>query len=402
VMISSVKGMAECLSNLGQNYSFSLLGKNRYFTNPSYKIVRDTIEELKPEIEDILLIYYYGHAEIVFKDLCLLAYSDLSHSKQELNPIARENCTLQNLVKCAGGQDFKKVIVIMDSCHSGHAATGLGSLVDKWCLFSSTGDSIQYETPKSNPFTESIISILSNEDLREVAASPGDDALTIKALADKVKSNISDINGLDPRLIGNFSEFKFAPVKLSIQVPINNSAPYNSIYRKLFIIGSLFNSREAKEHRLSLGTLRELLKHDPTFFVTDRSGKKVLISDGTLRDYMHIGSLLELWREINDDVWIRVDKNEIDQEGSLFNKLIVSGVFRLLPEGMDESTIRRFVRDILHTYNEPTFWRIDKMILDKYGPWQHDLEPKYKKIMFRLLGYSKVLKLASIDTFFPR
>jgi hypothetical protein len=402
VMSASIKGMAECLSNLGPGYSFSLIGKGGYFANPSYKKVRDTIEKLSAENDDVFFIFYYGHAQIGINNLCLLAYSDLSSSKRKPTSGLLENCTLENLVKVVIAQGFSKVMVILDCCHSGYAATGLGSWVPYWSLFSSTGSSVQYEASQSNPFTDAIISTLSDEDLRAAASRPGDTALTVESLANFVKSKVANENGLDPKLTGNFSDFNFAPIKLNIQASINSSAPNKSLYKKLFAIGCLFNAKGLEKHQLPFGAIRTALERDPTFFITDRSGKKVLISDGTLREYMHIGTLLGLWKENGRDAWISVDDKKIDPEGTLFNKFIVSGVFRYLPVGMEPSTLRRAVREILHADNEPTFWRIDKVIQDKHGQWQNEIEPKYKRIMIRLLGYSKVLRQASADTFFPR
>ncbi|MFC1634205.1 hypothetical protein ACFL5Z_05135 [Planctomycetota bacterium] len=395
----SVELFSKAISNLGPGHCFSLLGRRGYFIDSRFTTVRNSIEKSpEPRPGDVLLIYYYGHARISLDSICVLGFPEVGKDKQP-SEAKEKRCSLGRLVECANARGYKRLVVVLDSCHSVRGIDSLRGVEGKWALLSSTGPDAQFEDQTSNPFTHEIVRVLTDADLRENIAAPGDISLSLTQLHKFVRDVVGGQQGLDPQLNGTLKEFSIAPVTVKLSPAVNEESPPKSLYMKLFRIAQFLGANKSS---VAFSSLKSKLKGDPSFLITDAAGNRVFISDATLLDYMYIGELLGLWKASSDRAWIAVGTRRVDSYGSRFNQYIVKGVLKHLPAEADVAGIRRCVRDIMRQDYEPTYFRILRGLHDKYGPWQRELEPKYKRIMIRLLGYSRVLHRASSDTFFPR
>ncbi len=398
----SINSMSQALVSLGDEYSFKLLGKKGYYKNPSAKTIRNDIEKIPRQDHDsVFLLYYYGHAGIISDDKTIFAFSELTKSTYTTE-VTKIKCSFERLIEHITDRGFQKLIIFLDCCHSGLAATNITGLEANWALFSSTGRKVQTVDSLSNSFTQNIFRYLTDIDLIEKAANPGATSLTVKLLADAVTNTVSNITGLSPTLSGHLHDFPMVSVKIRTPAAVNRYAPKKSLYNKLFTIALLFNNSNVVASKINFILLKRLLKKDQIFYVVNSEGKPVLISDYTLKEYMHIGSLVKLWDELGGDEWRANPSNLIDSEGTLYNKYLVEGVLSHLPKEVREAEIKKCVYEILHVDLEPTYFRINKELQDKYGPWQTNLIQRYRKILIALLGYAHVLKRASFHTYFPR
>lgn len=398
--------MSETLSSHGE-YGFnwpapepeSPILPPKILRNPKRTQVIDLISEVKPQENDLFLLYYFGHGFVGNGGELVLAYkgADISGDTSRFSL----NSTIGELI----AQGFSRLIIIVDCCHAGLSAPGLQIVAQgaQYYLMASTGGGRSYFDTYGGEFSRALANALSyyNVDvLRDVRRN----AVTFEKWFEAAKGLVESQS---PTSDGRLGNEVLRPYQAALSSSVNRLAPAKSIYNKLYLlldlIGSAVLSLEAIYKELKE---RDLYPFQISSVSEDGQVVARFVTPEKVREYLNLLTDLSLVSrqkegKKNETLWKLTAKGSraVAKDGALFNTELIDAVFRWLPDGVTADSINSILFELASRAVLPKVLYVEQSLIER------DLAVMKRaslRIALQLLAYAGVIQRATSDTFFPR
>lgn len=387
--------MEEVLTSLG-DYSFAWADndKPRILKDKSRSQILSVLEKIDdPPRDSLFLLYYFGHGFFGNNgNLCL--------SLPGVSATNSEQYTLQSLVQEIIGRGFKRVIIIVDSCHSGfaHQTISISNNID-YFLMPSTGTGYSHFDENGGKFTRALSDALSIKN-RKKLRDPGKDGVTFSTWFDYARGEVEK-SSQAPVSSGSLGDEILVESEIIPPAHRNFSAPLRSVYTKLYYILEVLYDGERTLDQIAEEIDRQELA---AFKITvNHEGELIegYVSRSKLLEYLNILAGVKFIVQNKDNsAWAlsQSGKEAVQNSGQLYNEKLVTGIFDWLPGRLSKKVLIKILSDLATKCQLPNIRNIERVLVEKNISW---FDRKKLRHSLRLLSYAGVIQRGSIDTYFP-
>jgi hypothetical protein len=395
---SNIQAITEALTRLG-SYSFTWpkstvperIGGNR--TAVSHKLDSFRTQKVIPTEDDIFLLYYFGHGIIKNNQLCL-SFEQLNLSG-DTSPY-----TLSSVLVDVKNIGFRKIIIILDCCHSGNAEGSVNIALSDvaHCLLTAASSSWAHFSASGGLFTQALARALS---YKNVVRNPRYGGITFESWFQFVKEELEAANQ-SPRATGSLLKEILVPAELEIVKSLNERAPRKSLYYKIYSVLDVL-ARTYKTLDIIYSEIGQM--RPPEFLISGVTDGRVsvrLITINKIREYLSLASALGFAENDGSQKWriTALGREARAGAGSEFNAHLVERVeMQLEQSGLCSKLIKENLFILAEQGRVPNIANMERLLIEQKTRVP---ERKLFKYWMSLLGYSGVIQRATTDTYFPR
>lgn len=394
------------------------------------------IDNISPEPDDTLLIYYFGHGIINDEGNFCIAFMDLDLTNSR-------HYTLDHIVSNAHRVGFRKMILVIDSCHSGAAEITFNGYDNiQYFVLSASTNGYAHFNNSGGVFTQALAECLRYPHIENVYDQVNE-TITFErwfdAAVEKLKRNQNKQIPFSGGTLGNEELIPYDNDKL--RTPgYNSKVPIQSIYQKLYDLLNLFRTEPNNDNSFISGSTTFL--YEKLAITNNRSFLFYRVVEGVSRGefiridrfeyYLELCNKLNLVRKNSNQNWeIRPEGiKAIVSRGEEFNTVIVhyilywmlgvtielsldemnrinlakqrTSINNLVQDQKDNRKelrkhIKKTLKSLVDTGKVPNLHHI---YTEFYHSDVHCLPKNDLKVALRLLSYTEVLKKADSDTYF--
>jgi len=410
VVSNNLDAIERILLSLG-DYAFawkdSRKSKPRRLVNPKRAdLVAALAEPTNVRRDDTLLIYYSGHAIRSANEGLIVAYKDYNEERPQ------EQFELQQILREAKNQNFSRIILILDCCHSGMNAKTLAAAenISHLCVLSGADDEYAFIGESGFFFTLALHEAFTRRHEHDAARDVSRNAVTpgswFKCTEEIIKDKKFPVDAAFSSE-GDIVDEILVPLDQNYRNAIDYRAPINTYYRKFFEILNIVKS--GRNAGVNFSHIYEAIgnREDGMFDVSIRKGDAIItrrISAKTVMSYLK--TLVDLGlierRSTAEPLWRLTPggRQAIHNSGSRYNSILRDQVFDVYLRSVPREPLRKTVIDLCKSLKKPTSETIYLTLRAENPSLPLSLHRLAQGL--HLLSFSGFLDRATSDTYFVR
>jgi hypothetical protein len=353
----------------------------------------ECIKSVQAKPEDELFFYYTGHSYPTRSGSVAFAFEDASIAELE-------HLDINQIFSRLFLRGFGKIFFVLDTCHAGSAIGRLRDHQDKcFGMFASVG--YAHVDQGLGIFSTTLLEgmdvrLKSRYDKRIDRLKRGMTFLNWFEYAQY--SMIPSVHVQRPVSFGDCGEDIFLKVPSKTPSEFNAESPWNSVYRKLFVLLEIIGTVKSTASAIDFISLMEEVKQRKEFLVENGEGGATYVSSPRIYEMVSFLRSLGFVNESNK-LFALSSLGHGAANLAMFNSRLIEAIVKnIFPRNTSLEDLRKTCADLLkegympNAYNVGTEWeRAGNKINDK----------RVFKEAFSILGYTLEFQKPSYDTIFP-
>jgi hypothetical protein len=342
------------------SYPFAALdnpaGSPVAYANPGRSHITQFLSETAVGVDanTLLFLYYVGHSRGHGEnDIDLLLRYDRKLDK-------RFHISLRRLLEEVAEAGFRKLILIIDSCHAGRSKHRINQFPHSYYAILSTGSAYAFDAT----FSERLLSTLERQPQRnDQRIDRKRQGFTYKKLFEVARAGFLRVssgdkaNSQQPDAFGNLGDEVIAHAPVAIPTAYNDFAGERTIYGRVFKMLSLIGSDPT-----TLPILFDNVKKESAFVIRRGEERNVCLGSERLKVYLEFLRRVGFVDLRNERVTLTKNGEKAAKRDYYNKELSYAIEERLFPEDLSIDKLEEIVKDLLEDMMPSTPSKIQERV----------------------------------------